>query len=158
MPLPVIRWLERHRRPDWRVLELGGGMSTVWWSTRAAEVVTLEDNAEWAQRLADRLGDSPTVTLLVLPREEWWAWLAEERAFDLVYVDAADAPPDFTRVKLLEAAHHLVAPGGWLALDDSDRPRYGGADAVVGWPATQVGGLKGTPFAVTETTFYHRPA
>jgi predicted O-methyltransferase YrrM len=38
-----------------RVLEFGGGQSTLWWAKRAAEVLSLEENPVWRERISKQL-------------------------------------------------------------------------------------------------------
>ena len=56
------------------------------------------------------------------------------------------------------AARSLVKPGGYLLLDDSDRPEYLEADHMLpGWGLRRVVGVRQFPLAATETTIYKRP-
>lgn len=49
---PAIMQLSRLIKPHHRVFEYGCGHSSIWFSQRAAEVVSVEHDAEWAGRLA----------------------------------------------------------------------------------------------------------
>ena len=46
-----------------------------------------------------------------------------DEAFDLVVIDFLESP-EATRVEAVRAAREKVRPGGYLLLDDSDRPGY----------------------------------
>jgi hypothetical protein len=43
----AIRHLEGLLEPDWKVLEFGSGMSTLWFAKRCHTVVSIEDNEQW---------------------------------------------------------------------------------------------------------------
>src|SRR5690606_32965680 len=49
----AIRFVGGTLRPSDRVLEVGGGFSTLWLAKRAAAVVTIEESAEWRSRVAE---------------------------------------------------------------------------------------------------------
>ena len=78
-------------------------------------------------------------------------------AFDLVVVDFLEAP-SVTRIDCLDPAMHKVRPGGYLLLDDSDRPGYAKAfELLAGWPFRRFVGVKdGWPEAC-ETGIFRRP-
>lgn len=40
------------------ILEFGGGQSTLWWSARAASVLTIVEDREWASRLLTQIGQN----------------------------------------------------------------------------------------------------
>jgi hypothetical protein len=48
---PSIDFLKYRTYNDKRVLEFGGGQSTLWWAKRAKHVVTLEGKREWHNKL-----------------------------------------------------------------------------------------------------------
>lgn len=48
---PARAYLEQHLRSDFRVFEFGGGGSTLFFCKKVAEVITVEDNAEWFEIL-----------------------------------------------------------------------------------------------------------
>lgn len=50
---PALDYLERHLQPQFRVFEFGGGGSTLFFCKRVAEVITVEDNAEWFKILKE---------------------------------------------------------------------------------------------------------
>jgi hypothetical protein len=45
--------LKKHLRPDFKVFEFGGGGSTLFFCKNVAEVVTVEDHAEWFKTLTE---------------------------------------------------------------------------------------------------------
>jgi hypothetical protein len=49
---PAFRQLQRTVKPDAKVFEFGCGGSSLWWASRAAEVTSVEHDADWAARVA----------------------------------------------------------------------------------------------------------
>jgi predicted O-methyltransferase YrrM len=43
----AIRHLDGLLNPDWKILEFGSGMSTMWFAKRCHRVVSVEDNELW---------------------------------------------------------------------------------------------------------------
>jgi predicted O-methyltransferase YrrM len=157
----AIGWLRRRLRRDWRVLELGGGRSTVWFARRAGEVLAFEDDPFWAgwarDRIAERGLDGADVH--ELPVERFIAELDRlpDERFDLVVVDFLEAP-GADRVEAVHRARAKVRPGGYLLLDDSDRPAYAPAEALLrGWREHRFVGVKDGWPEVCETTVFRRP-
>jgi predicted O-methyltransferase YrrM len=157
----AIGWLRRRIRPDWSVLELGAGRSTVWFARRAGRVLSFEDNEWWAGQTRDRLRELglDNVNLRVGPIEE----LADsvdglpDDAFDLVVMDFLEAP-GVSRVDALKPAMKKVRPGGLLLFDDSDRPGYAQAfELLDGWRFRKFVGVKDEWPEACETGIFTRP-
>jgi SAM-dependent methyltransferase len=157
----AIGYLRRRIRSDWSVLELGAGRSTPWFARRAGRVLSLEDNAFWADETRGRLRQLglQTVDLRRLPVEDFAAEVdgLADVSFDLVVVDFLEAPT-VTRIDVLKPALRKVRPGGLLLLDDSDRPGYSEAfELLEGWRFRKFVGVKdGWPEAC-ETGIFRRP-
>lgn len=98
------------------VLEFGSGQSTLWWATKAAEVVAIEESAEWFDYVERSLADVPNATVHLATDLRQHAALPREwnRTFDVVVVDGGD------RVPCVETAIGVVAPDGLVILDNSE--------------------------------------
>lgn len=156
-----IGWLRRRMRSDWSVLELGSGRSTVWYARRAGRVLSLEDNEYWYPQTKERLDEAglENVKLRLRPVEEFPQEVAglQDDAFDLVVVDFLEAPT-VTRIDALKPAMKKVRPGGFLLLDDSDRPGYAEAfELLAGWRLRQFTGVKDEWPEACETAIFRRP-
>jgi predicted O-methyltransferase YrrM len=158
----AIGWLRRRIRSDWSILELGSGRSTGWFARRAGRVLSFEDDECWHGRTRGRLGelglvnvDFRLMTIEDLPSEV--AALLDD-AFDLVVVDFLEAR-SVTRVEVVKPAMKKVRPGGYLLLDDSDRPGYAPAyDLLATWRERRFVGIKDEWPEACETTIFRRPA
>jgi|SRR5580700_6539557 hypothetical protein len=51
----AIQWLTDRLKPDDRVFEFGCGHSTLWFSARVRQVVSIEHNQAWFDRLQARV-------------------------------------------------------------------------------------------------------
>lgn len=155
--------------PHARVLEFGGGGSTLWLHDRGAAVVCVEHDSRWFDQLRKALPED--VELLLRPpdaegtiRSEFEpghffdSYVAEaarhpDDTFDLVIVDGR------ARVECGLATMSKVRPGGMFLLDDSERPRYAPlVTALSPWPRTDFRGLKIGGGGLFQTTIWWRPA
>jgi predicted O-methyltransferase YrrM len=157
----AIGWLRRRIRSDWSILELGSGRSTVWFARRAGSVISLEDNEFWYLRTKERLDDAGVrnVDLRLRAIEDFPGEVASlpDSNFDLVVVDFLEAPT-VTRIDCLKPAMKRVRPGGYLLLDDSDRPGYAEAfELLAGWRFRSFTGIKDEWPEACETGVFRRP-
>jgi predicted O-methyltransferase YrrM len=156
----AIGWLRRRIRSDWSVLELGSGRSTVWFARRAGQVISLEDNEFWYPRTKERLEEAGVrnVDLRLRAVEDFPGEVASlpNPSFDLVVVDFLEAPT-VTRIDCLKPAMKGVRPGGYLLLDDSDRPGYAEAfELLAGWRFQSFTGIKDEWPEACETGIFRR--
>ena len=157
----AVGWLRRRIRSDWSILELGSGRSTVWFARRSGSVISLEDNEYWYPRTKERLTEAGLVNvdLRLRPVDGFPTEVAElpDDAFDLVVVDFLEAPT-VTRVDVLKPAMAKVRPGGFLLLDDSDRPGYAEAfELLADWRFRRFTGVKDEWPEACETGIFRRP-
>ena len=121
-PLPwynydFIRFLEQrmlHIHKPVRVFEYGCGNSTLWWSKRASQVISVEDNENWHRRIsASRPGN---VTCHWEPEREAYidSVTRQGGAFDVIVVDGSH------RQRCAEGCLGKLNEGGVLIVDNSD--------------------------------------
>ena len=125
-------------------------------------MISFEDNEFWADQTRERLRELGLDERR--PRQqagrgvpEWRSPRCRTMSFDLVVVDFLEAPT-VTRIDCLKPAMKKVRPGGYLLLDDSDRPGYAEAfELLDGWHFRKFVGVKdGWPEAC-ETGIFRRP-
>ena len=118
---PTIDFLTQRNFKDRNVLEFGGGQSTLWWSGRARSVLTIEEDAEWYERLRSKIRKN--VTLLHIPADDRTHAIERIRKaidgnavhkFDVIVVDG------HFREQLTILAFEYLAKDGVIILDDSD--------------------------------------
>ena len=154
MTYKATRWLDRYLERDMSVFEYGSGGSTIFLARRVRRVVSVEHDATWHGQVAETLereGIGVDEYLLREPQKappdrpaehRWDLYTSTDRdyagcVFD-DYVKSIDSFPDASFDLVIvdgrarsSCVHHglpKVRPGGWLLLDDSNRPDY--ADAV----------------------------
>jgi len=147
---------------DSRVLELGSGESSVWLALQVRELHSIETDSAWFSYVQELI-DAEAIDNLQLEYCDI-ADLASllntlpKDCYSVIVVDHADCP-SFTRSDSLYAVRPLLAPGGHLLLDDSDRPSYSEAlGSYDPWPRTDVYGFKSRPLRLTRSTFVRRPS
>lgn len=180
---PVIEHLETRLRPDDRVFEYGGGGSTIWLAERVRHVITVEHDPEWYIHIGRELrkagkvncnlllrypdSDAPRPVLSAPPGTDYGSSyggnfekyvqiieLFPLDSFDLVLIDGRSRPA------CLIHAIDKVRPGGMLILDDSDRPRYQDAAALLdSWTRQDYCGVRplSSPNRTVQTTCWIRP-
>jgi predicted O-methyltransferase YrrM len=158
----AIGWVRRRIRRDWSILELGAGRSTAWFARRAGRVLSFEDNEFWFEETRTRLAQDGLVNvdLRLRPVEEFPREVGAlpADAFDLLVVDFLESP-QVTRIDCLKPAMKKVRPGGYLLLDDSDRPGYAQAPGLLaGWRMRRFTGIKDEWPEACETTVFRRLA
>lgn len=121
--MDAIRYLDSVIKPGMKVLEAGGGNSSIWFLSKGADVTTYEHSREWAatlhkaaepyqhrHTLKNLQGEAATGDMALLP----------DQSLDLVLVDCMN---DFTRRnECIRVLLPKVKPGGLLILDNSDNP------------------------------------
>jgi hypothetical protein len=116
-PLPwlaprVVAHLESILRPEWHVIEHGSGGSTLWFAERVKFVTSFENDTDW-EREVER-NTPPNVAVVS-------GFPGADRKCDLLLIDGE---PVETRAEWIQWANALVRPGGWVVLDNANRPEY----------------------------------
>ncbi|MBX3728486.1 MAG: class I SAM-dependent methyltransferase [Candidatus Sumerlaeia bacterium] len=175
--IPAIAWLEQTIRPEWQAFEYGAGGSTVFLLQRLARVVSVEHDGEWLASVRERLspetatradlrhappqpGDDPATASTVpayrgMNFRNYVSMIDEfaDATFDLVLVDGR------ARNACVRAAWPKVRPGGWLVLDNSERPKYRDALAhLAPHPRHDFPGLSPYQYDPTRTSAWQKPA
>lgn len=109
--------LIKTRKPK-RVLEWGGGGSTLYWPEKYPNIdwVTIEHNPKWVEALSERIPEN--VTLLDRKYPEYYQHDDRLGKFDLIIVDGRK------RVMCLDIARKYLKRGGAVILHDAGRERY----------------------------------
>jgi hypothetical protein len=149
--------MEAHLRPGCRVFEYGPGGSTLWFSDRRCQVVSVEHDPQWHRRVMSRLSreERERITCLLeepRPRDpgdgENHRFGSEDVQYDGLsferYVRSIEQFPEVqfdavlvdgrARSACLSVAWPRVKIGGLLVLDNSDRERY--QEAIRQMPTT----------------------
>ena len=106
----AIAYLQSILEPNYRVLEFGGGGSTIWLSKRVKHVTTCEPDEEWFSILLTSAPDNVNVIFTGEPYID---------DFDLVFIDGE---PVEERAEWIRYAPHISHT--WIVLDNANRPEY----------------------------------
>jgi hypothetical protein len=151
LSFPAIDFLEGHLPARAKVFEYGGGGSTLFFLAKGARVITVEHDQDWFKRLQTAIPSDSLARWeghLIKPEraentmkldksrpEDYYSGNKDFRRatfrdycrfitafgdeyFDLVLIDGR------ARSSCLYHAGSKVKPGGWLVLDNAERPHY----------------------------------
>ena len=110
----AIKRLNELIRPDWKVLEFGSGMSTLWLAKRCARLISIETDPVWHQKVGRTVSDLANVDYRLVSIDE--CHLVDEDSFNLVIVDGQ------RRDAVMQTALRTVVNDGYVYLDNSDVP------------------------------------
>lgn len=110
---PAIQFLLPKDFSEKRVLEWGGGQSSLFWAERAKEVVVFESDRTWSSRLERHKRPNMSVHLVSKHASESGQLLTGQR-FDIIVVDGLD------RWLCAEISLNLLDPDGAIIVDDSE--------------------------------------
>lgn len=116
---PAIKFLEARVKPEWRILEFGSGMGTIWWSRSAERVVSLEHDPEWLEQISHSCPAQLLKTNGKTPAD-YMRPARDSGPYDIVIVDG------LFREECLLAAPELLTKSGIIILDDAQRFLYRG--------------------------------
>ncbi len=111
---PAIKFLNALDLSQTRVLEYGSGASTEYWAHRVRSVASVENDRDWAARVAEK--GLPNAEAIVEERPADYAAAGRHFGgeFDVVLIDGIE------RRACAEAALTLVAGHGMIILDNAD--------------------------------------
>ena len=159
--LDAIKFLAPIVKPGTKVMEIGGGNSSLWFLEKGAELTTYEHDVDWAQMVLSRINEEPVrfnennFSLRVMQGTQTIKDInnMEDGSFDIILIDSMN---DFTRRnECVRAAIKKIKKGGWLILDNSDNPvNWGGAELLEGKEKYKFTGYSPMALFVCQTTFW----
>lgn len=114
---PAISFLEDRVRREWRVLEFGAGMGTIWWCGKVNEVVAVEHDAAWATQVSSQCV-ARVVHTVSDSIEAYLHPVIDSGPYDVIVVDGLH------RNECLAIAPQLLTIDGVIVLDDAQREEY----------------------------------
>jgi hypothetical protein len=159
--IDAISFLSKIIFPGMKILEAGGGNSTLWFLKKQCHVTTIEHSASWAQIISSHIASNPGVyrasrlDMNVMQGHDAVEFIEHQpdRSFDLVLIDSMN---EFTRRNhCMKAALKKVKRGGWMVLDNSDNPvNHAGADLMNDFPQIKFTGYSPMCLFVCQTSFW----
>lgn len=117
LPYRVIYALEELIQPQWKILEFGSGMSTIWLARRCSFLHSIESDPCWHQLVLRRLErEGLDHVHYELRKPDSYADVQQypNGFFDLIIVDG------LARSECVRQALAKIRAGGWIYLDNSD--------------------------------------
>lgn len=110
---PMIEFLNGLDLSAKRVFEFGAGSSTLYWASRAEQVVSVEMNQVWYELLLPKI---PSNVELIRESDggKYAAIIKEMGKFDVIVIDGAE------RYLSAYAAYQALVPGGMIILDNAE--------------------------------------
>jgi hypothetical protein len=148
----AVARLEELLTPTTTLLELGSGLSTLWYAARCARVIAVEDDPIWAARIGSYVSAVPNAEVNT---SEMAAALQAAGNFDVIVIDHLDRAHN--RIDSLKMARDKMPK--IIVLDDSDRNLYADANTIMtDWTCERYTGYRPRPLYPTETTIWLRSA
>lgn len=117
---PAIEFIKRRVQPEMSVFEYGSGGSTIWWSKHVKEVISIEHDRTWFEKIRESVASRATISQVELEYGGAYSKAIQkyQRRFDIVVVDGRD------RVNCIKNCLQALKSTGIIILDNSDRPEY----------------------------------
>ncbi|WP_330205476.1 class I SAM-dependent methyltransferase [Cyanobacterium sp. Dongsha4] len=116
---PAIEFLEDKIKPDSIVFEFGGGNSTLWWASKAKQVISIESDRGWYDQIKQQMPDNVQLNLEV-DETKYADFINQypDQYFDVIIVDGIN------RNSCLENSLNKLKNDGLLIFDNTDDHRY----------------------------------
>jgi hypothetical protein len=120
-----INFIETRLTKDLRVFEYGCGNSTAWFSARVSEMISVEHDYGWAERISSRLNSSNCKVIVRDLSDGYVEEITNHGLFDIVIIDGR------LRLQCFHQSLRCLTPRGIIIWDDSNMPDFaqGFADA-----------------------------
>jgi hypothetical protein len=112
---PAIEYINQLDFSTKTIFEYGAGNSTLFWASLAKEVVSVESDVAWYNRISQGLSDKPNIKLtLAVDNLAYIQHVNQYPSFDVIVIDG------LYRLECAEASRPNLNPGGMMILDNSE--------------------------------------
>jgi len=117
---PAIEFLKRRIHPDMSLFEYGCGSSTLWWSKRVNEIISVEHIEDWYNQIVTIIPGNVKLHHIELENDSAYSNKIKEyqNRFDIVVLDGSD------RINCAINSLTALKEDGVLIWDNSDREEY----------------------------------
>jgi len=117
---PATEFLKRRIHPDMSIFEYGCGSSTLWWSKRVNEIVSVEHDEDWYIQLVEKMPENVKLHHIKLEYNGDYSKKVKEykNRFDIAVLDGRD------RINCAINSLTALKEDGILIWDNSDRKEY----------------------------------
>jgi hypothetical protein len=119
---PTTEFLSHLNLSQLKVFEYGSGNSTLWWSKRAKQVTSVENDEVWHKKIKDSLKTENVICFLEKDRQKYISKASND--FDIFVVDGSyrqECLEQVVNLKKIKGGSCSGAVGLMLILDNSDR-------------------------------------
>ena len=116
---PAIEFIENKIDSDFRIFEYGSGNSSLWWSERVTQVISIESDANWFGYIKENMPSN--VELYLIEDDLKYASAInqyEDHSFDVIIVDGSN------RNQCAEFAISKVKNQGFIIFNNTDDHRH----------------------------------
>ena len=122
LPVPwlgyrAVKYLRQIIQPEWRIIEYGSGMSSLFFAKHGKDLVSIESDRQWFDHMRT-LFSKKSITNIDYRFRDVCRYTSHsdliENSFDLCIVDG------LVRDESAKQALKLVRPGGYIFMDNSD--------------------------------------
>jgi hypothetical protein len=149
---PALYFLDNRLDGIFRLFEYGSGYSTLWFSKKVKEVVSVENDANWKESLSKSIPSNVELVYKGNP-EDFISEIKNHGQFDIVVIDGIE------RVKCCFACLDNLNSDGIIIWDDSDREDFREAWLFLnslGFKEIIFNGLKPASFIISQTSILYR--
>ena len=162
--IDAILFLNEIVKPDMKILELGGGNSTLWFLSKDVILTTVEHSAEWANFIRRYIEENQQLSqqkniskfkLTVKKGQDTVDFIEQfpDFHFDLILVDSAYKYT--SRNDCISVGRRKVRRGGWMVVDNSDHPiTWRGVDTLQDYKRIRFTGYTTIGWSVSQTSFW----
>lgn len=152
---PAIDFLQRRVNKDMTVFEYGCGSGTLWWSSKVREIVSVEHDKDWYQKILAVKPPNVSIYNIALETDGKYSKKVAEwtNTFDIIIIDGRD------RVNCARNSLKALKSDGVIIWDNSDRSEYQeGYDLLLknGFKKIEFVGMCPVVNFKTETSIYYR--
>ena len=113
---PAIDYIRQLDFSEKTIFEWGAGFSTLFWSSRAKSVISVETDPLWYSLLKPQLGPNCELILATREVEQYSSLIHNKNQFDVIIIDGTGE----SREACSRAAIPNLRRGGLIILDNSD--------------------------------------
>ena len=116
---PAVDFLKVLDLSDSKVAEFGSGHSTLWWASRAREVLAFEADADWFREISEKAKRSPNIDIKLVSSPTDCEQYFKPDYFDVVVVDGGSGLGTKGRAANAEIAFKNVRRTGLVIVDNT---------------------------------------
>lgn len=114
---PFIHFLKPRLKSEFRVFEYGCGNSTLWYAERVKEIISVEHDHSWFQKIKDKLPENAAIVYKDL-EEGYVEEVSRHGLFDIIIIDGQKRP------ECAPWALQALKPDGVIIWDNSNREDF----------------------------------